>query len=341
MPPHGKARIHSPGIGILNQGVVLYISEDENILFYEVKEMIDDDSKGLECSKHIQFKPVNTDPEAVYARVQYRIREAEWRNAKDGVSRWWQYVSIAVSISFLALLSYQFLYHPEAADTVKASPPPPVIYLETVALPGAKTCITLPDSSIVWLNSMASLRYPQQFTGTSRLVELKGEALFDIRKDTVSPFVVSTDGMHIEVTGTVFNVYSGLTPGLCTEVTLIKGSVSLYKDGNDAPPTVLMPNQQALFDKESGNIRVARVNASAYSSWVTRKFIFDRTSMEDIARELGRAFNVKIHIHNDSIRNMQINAHFTHGETLDKILSILQIPANYAYRKEGGDIHLK
>jgi ferric-dicitrate binding protein FerR (iron transport regulator) len=303
--------------------------------------MIDDDSKELDCSEHIRFKPVETNPEAIYTRVQYRIWEEEWRNANGSVLRRWRYVSIAVSIAFLALLSYHFYSIPEP-DIVQVSLSP-VIYLETAAFPGTKTCITLPDSSIVWLNSMASLRYPQQFPDDHRMVELRGEAFFDIQEDATTPFVVSTDGMRIHVTGTVFNVYSGLTPGYCTEITLIEGSVSLYKDGNTTPVAdhILMPNQQALFDKESGDLHITEVNASAYSSWVTRKFVFDKTSMKDIARELERAFNVKIHINNDSIRNMQLNAHFTHGESLDKILSILQIPTNYTYRKENGGIYIK
>jgi ferric-dicitrate binding protein FerR (iron transport regulator) len=215
--------------------------------------------------------------------------------------------------------------------------------MEISALPGTKTCATLPDSSKVWLNSMASLRYPQQFSGAGRMVELKGEALFDIKKDPLNPFIVSADGIRIEVTGTVFNVYSGLFPG-CTEVTLIEGSVNLYKDENETQHAdrTLEANQQAIYDKTYGAIRVSQVNASSFASWVTREFVFERTSMEDIARELERAFNVKIHINNDSIRKIHLNARFTHQESLDKILSILQIPANYImYKKENGEIYIR
>jgi ferric-dicitrate binding protein FerR (iron transport regulator) len=303
--------------------------------------MIDDDSKGLECFEHIQFKPINTDLDAVYERVQYRIWKEEHRRVRVGVSRWWKYTSVAVSIAFLLFVSYRYFYHPKVGVYKEALKS--VVYIETLALPGTKTCITLPDSSKVWLNSMASLRYPQQFPDSCRMVELEGEALFDIKEDPSNPFIVSADGIRIEVTGTVFNVYSGLFPG-CTEVTLIEGSVNLYKDVNETQHAdqILEANQQAIYDKALGVIRVSEVNAPSFASWVTREFVFEKTSMEDIARELGRAFNVKIHINNDSIRKIHLNARFTHQESLDKILSILQIPANYImYRKEDGEIYIR
>jgi ferric-dicitrate binding protein FerR (iron transport regulator) len=290
--------------------------------------------------KPIRFKPVETNPEAVYERTLHRIRHEEHRR-QTGVSPVWKYVSIAASLALLALLSYQFLSPPPEAGSESVLSPPPLM-LETSALPGAKTCVLLPDSSKVWLNSSATLRYPQQFTGDSRMVELEGEALFDIREDPSMPFAVSTGGMRIEVTGTLFNVYSGLCSN-CTEVTLIEGSVSLYKDENltATADRTLSANQQALYDRENGTICVAEVNASSFASWVTREFIFEKATMEEIARELERAFSVKIHITNDSIRRMQLNARFIHQETLDKILSILQIPANYTYRKKEGEIYIR
>lgn len=289
--------------------------------------------------EHIRFKPINTNPDAVYERIRYRIGEEERRNAVIGVSRWWKYVSIAVSIAFLSLLSYRYFY-PEAEAPEKA--PEPVAYMETSALPGAKTCVTLSDGSKVWLNSTASLRYPQQFTDGCRRVELEGEALFDVAKDPSKPFIVSAGGMRIEVAGTVFNVYSGLLPG-CTEVTLIEGSVNLYTDGNGAKQEgqALEANQQAVYDRAAGTVRVSGVNASSYASWVTREFVFEKASMKDIARELERAFNVKIHIDSDSVGKIHLNARFTHQESLDKILSILQIPANYRYGKKDGEIHIR
>ena len=52
---------------------------------------------------------------------------------------------------------------------------------------------------------MSSIRFPVQFAQDCRLVELEGEAYFEVSK-TGQPFIVQTKGMKIEVLGTSFNI---------------------------------------------------------------------------------------------------------------------------------------
>lgn len=60
--------------------------------------------------------------------------------------------------------------------------------MKRLPVPDAKTKITLPDSSVVWLNANACLRYPREFSEQIRQVEIKGEAFFEVRKDEKKPF---------------------------------------------------------------------------------------------------------------------------------------------------------
>src|SRR5690606_24114726 len=75
----------------------------------------------------------------------------------------------------------------------------------TISTPrGGEYRITLPDGSKVWLNAQSSLRYPVYFSGKERVVEILGEAYFEIAKNKAMPFKVITKSVEIKVLGTHF-----------------------------------------------------------------------------------------------------------------------------------------
>ena len=83
------------------------------------------------------------------------------------------------------------------------------------------------------------------------------------------------------------------------------------------------------------------MHADSYQSWVSGIFIFEENTVEEIMCSLERAFNVKIHLENDKLKQVRLTAQFKERETLDEILSILQISAHYSYTKKKGEIYIK
>ena len=73
---------------------------------------------------------------------------------------------------------------------------------------GAKSKITFPDGSIVWLNAGSKVKYDSNFAKASRKVELTGEGYFEVSKNKELPFVVSTGKLSVKVLGTKFNLKS-------------------------------------------------------------------------------------------------------------------------------------
>ncbi|MCS3310579.1 FecR family protein [Bacteroides sp. BFG-637] len=71
---------------------------------------------------------------------------------------------------------------------------------------GQRANITLPDGTVVWLNSYTQLHYNANYGATQRVVSLTGEAYFEVAKDKEKPFIVETAGMNVEALGTTFNV---------------------------------------------------------------------------------------------------------------------------------------
>lgn len=284
-----------------------------------------------EYVERIRFNPVDTDPDVVFEKIRYRIRYGI--TGFRGVSPVWRYAAVAATVALL-IVSALFVYSPK--EKVQS-----LAYIDVKAIPGSKTRVVLPDSSEVWLNSNATLRYPQQFAANSRVVEFSGEALFNVKHNPKAPFSVIAEGLRIQVLGTEFNVFADPESHII-ETTLLSGSVALFGNENNTKKAdiILSPNQQALYDKRNGYINVLNVRAFSYTSWVSGLFVFEKSTLEEIATSLSRAFDVKISIESESLKKEQLTAQFVHQETLDEILSVLQISAHYNYKKEKDRIYI-
>lgn len=98
---------------------------------------------------------------------------------------WWEWMQRVAAILFIPLsvaLLVQYMHNGKSAVCQM---------MEIKTNPGMTTSVVLPDSTVVYLNSESSLRYPSVFEGDIRNVELKGEAYFAVAKDLKKKFVVS------------------------------------------------------------------------------------------------------------------------------------------------------
>ena len=278
----------------------------------------------------IRFKPIEVDTDAVYNKIKERI---EMSKIRIGVSPIWKYVSFAACISLL-LLSFHLV---KVAYSIK-----PLSYQEVTALAGSKTHILLPDSTEVWLNGDSWIRYPESFDGENREIELTGEAFFKVTKDVHHPFRVNLDGMSVQVLGTEFNVLAQKQSDI-VETTLLEGAVALYKNSNetDHPDWILTPGEQAIYSKKNQQMEIRTVQPSFYTSWLTGDFRFEQVTFGQIVEVLERSFNVKFHIKDETLENICLTAQFTHHESLDKILSILQISMKYQYKIKEKDVFIE
>src|SRR5690606_22681779 len=117
---------------------------------------------------------------------------------------------------------------------------------------GGNYKIILADDTEVWLNSSSSLRFPNNFNGDERRVELIGEAYFNVKKNSKSPFIVVSKGQQIRVLGTEFNV-SAYSEDEITKTTLIEGSIKIStEEGNSK---IVLPGEQAHMHR-NGSLAV-------------------------------------------------------------------------------------
>lgn len=290
-------------------------------------------SEISEWKKQICFKPLPYDKTFQYERLQKRLESIpdSFLVAKKTLRRW-QYFSMAAAITLLFISTIHLFV---------ADKPAELVWYEVQAVSDAKTKVILPDSTEVWLNANAMLKYPREFSGDNRAVKIKGEVFFNVRKEE-KPFIVELDELYIQVLGTSFNILMEEDTGQM-EVTLLEGKVAIYHTENTTgmPNYILTPNEQFLYRKETKETMISTIRPEAYTSWITGKFRFEGNTLADIVRELQRAYHVKIYIENEALREQTFYATFTDNETLDEILSLLQIPERYTIENRRGQIWLK
>lgn len=167
-----------------------------------------------------------------------------------------------------------------------------IIPINTITTPrGGQYTVVLPDGTKIWLNAASSLKYPTEFSGTERRVELSGEAYFEVAKNAAKPFFVKTASQTVKVLGTHFNINS-YTDEKVTRTTLLEGSV--HVTGNFNLLTVkLKPGQQAISN--ANKVKMASdPNLDEVMAWKNGKFLFNDTELKTIMRQLSRWYDVDI-----------------------------------------------
>lgn len=154
---------------------------------------------------------------------------------------------------------------------------------------GGEFVVTLDDGTRVWLNSGTEFRYPTNFVTGQREVYLKGEAYFDVKHDTIRPFVVMVNDCAVRVYGTQFNINTH-KEGVIQTV-LVSGSVA-FRKGNEE--FKLQPGEKAEYRKNDGKVEVNQVDISSYIAWKDGTFVFENESLEDIMNTLSRWYDVDV-----------------------------------------------
>lgn len=162
--------------------------------------------------------------------------------------------------------------------------------INTLVTPrGGEYRVTLPDGSKVWLNATSSIKFPGVFKGNIREVELKGEAFFEIVKNSAMPFRVKSKGAQIEVIGTHFNVKAYGNEKFM-KTTLVEGSIKITA-GNSSH--LLKPGQQAILNK--GEMRVLdNVDIEEQVAWKNGLFLFKDTSIEDVMSQVASWYDLNV-----------------------------------------------
>ena len=203
---------------------------------------------------------------------------------------------------------------------------------------GSKTKLYLPDGTLVWLNAGSRMTYSQGFGVDNRKVELEGEGYFEVKRNEKIRFFVKTKDLQLQVLGTKFN-FRDYPEDHEVVVSLLEGKVGLNNLLREEKEAVLSPDERAVLNKANGLLTVESVTASNASQWTDGYLFFDEELLPDIAKELERSYNVKIHIANDSLKTFRFYGNFVRREqNIQEVLEALASTEKMQYKIEERNI---
>lgn len=202
---------------------------------------------------------------------------------------------------------------------------------------GQKANVVLPDGSKVWVNSDSKLSYGSRFNKKERVLQLEGEAYFEVASDKDRPFIVETNEMAVRALGTSFNVKSYEDENSASTV-LRTGRVEVTTDSDCL---ILNPNEKIVFNKQTGHAQKSSIdNATDYINWKYNELTFNGETFENIAHTLERYYNTRIIFESESLKKYRFTG--TPGNTsLESILQILSLTSPLSYEVKDSMIILR
>ena len=191
---------------------------------------------------------------------------------------------------------------------------------------GEQKRITLEDGTIVTLNAGSELKWDNNFDEETRVVQLKGEALFEVASNPAKPFLVVGDYTTVEVLGTVFNFKSYLNNRF--ELAVLEGKVKVTDALGDSH-ILLANNEIHWFGGRFGTM--STVDAAEKVVWRNKILLFDNTPLLDVAETIERYYGHKIIIADPALKSQAVSARFEHLD-LQSILETLAFSLKLEYK---------
>ena len=189
----------------------------------------------------------------------------------------------------------------------------------------------------MFLNSGSEIRYPEAFGEGRREVFLKGEAWFEVAKDSEREFWVRTGMMDVKVLGTSFNVNAYEKLGKVA-MTLVEGSVEVACVGKSFR---IVPGEQFVYDKNSREADVRMVDTEQYTSWKDGYYKFRQTTLEEIMTTLSIWYEVNVFYQNESAKQVEFTGKVKRYEDIRVLLDKFEQTENVTFDIKGNNVFIK
>ena len=214
-----------------------------------------------------------------------------------------------------------------------------LVYHELVIPRGGEFSLTLSDGTEVYMNADSKLRFPTKFGKNERVVELEGEAYFQVARNEKSPFIVKSSCMAIKVLGTEFNV-SAYSEDSVIQTTLVRGSVEVSSE-RSGQSVVLHPGEQSALSRQDYSLSVCTVDVSYAVAWKEGRLRFKEKPLSEVMKIVSRWYDVEVVYEDEEVKNYPFGCNFNRHATIEPLLKVFEATGPIEMRVDGRKIWIR
>lgn len=267
---------------------------------------------------------IEVDTDAAWQKVQAGIQLQVPQQAKV-IPMFRSIIRVAAAAALLIGLAWLIRYYYY-----------PYYGMEVAAAGKGQKMIVLPDSSQVWLNKGSKLVYDADFDGTTREIQLEGEAFFNVQRDTQRPFVIKTVAAQIKVLGTSFNLRS--YPNEEREELVVATGKVAFTAAEGTAAAIITPGYAASLKRESNTITKHRISGENAWAWKSGRLQFKDQLLKDVVPDIERYYGVELQLQNPGLGNCRFTGSFQRAE-LEEVLQVLAATLQLEYKKQNNQTY--
>jgi transmembrane sensor len=214
----------------------------------------------------------------------------------------------------------------------------PMAGLEKVVAENEPVEVILEDGTGVLVNRNSRLRYSRRFKEGERKVYLRGEAWFDVARDTSMPFIIDAGEALVQVLGTSFNV-NAYKENPTVEITVESGMVALSSKEDQKNLIVMKAGSGGTYHKTQRELKLIPISDPNGISWKTRELFFEETSLSELVELVNRVYGSNLRIMNQELAGCLITVTFR-DQSLESVLSVLESTLDLELTRVGDEIRL-
>jgi len=245
--------------------------------------------------------------------------------------------AIAATLTLLIVFGYFFHLKEEGAKSQNEIASIPILLKENPK--GQKATFKLSDGTIVKLNAESSLSFPQKFSGNKRVVELRGEAFFDVQEDKNRPFIIKVGELEAKVLGTSFNI-NAFPESNEIDIALLTGKLAVNPTKEMKHTSVLLPTERLVFNKDTKKVYKDHFNEDEVMAWRNGVLLFEKADLSELVQRLERWYGCAFEIKEDNLKKQIAYTGRFDNESLEEVLEGLELATGLKFKLKNKKVML-